>query len=188
MPLFLTFGAIRNTWPPDGVVMAPSLRTLPANAPALNLLRPSRKSASAMFSVDAVNPATSMREPCPNMTPFGLIRKTLPFDCSAPRIWLGSWPTMRLSTALFAPCCTKRVTSPGAIEKVCQLMIVFGVFVIVNTLPCWWKVAVPLTTTGAVGAATAAEKTPARSKGRSLFMISPISRQSPSGHEHGHCR
>ena len=80
------------------------------------------------------------------MTPFGLIRNTWPFDCSAPRIWLGSCPVMRFSTALSALCWTKRVTSPALTEKLCQLMIALGVFVIVNTLPCWPNVAWPLTT------------------------------------------
>jgi hypothetical protein len=117
---------------------------------------PARKSASLSCKVEAVNPATSTRASRPNRMPFGLITNTRPFDCSAPRIWLGSWPTMRLSTALFASCCRKRVISPALIEKLCQLMIVFGVFVIENTLPCWTKLAWPATTWGAVGAACAA--------------------------------
>jgi hypothetical protein len=45
-------------------------------------------------------------------------------------------------------------------------MIVFGVFVIENTLPCWEKVACPATTCGLVGAATAAPKLAASSSGK----------------------
>ena len=48
---------------------------------------------------------------------------------------------MRLSTALSLLCWTKRVISPAWIEKLCQLMMVFGVFVIEKILPCWLKLA-----------------------------------------------
>jgi hypothetical protein len=62
--------------------------------------------------------------------PFGLIRKTLPFDCSAPRIFVGSWPMTRFSTALSLLCWMKRAISPAPMLKLCQLMMAPGVFVI----------------------------------------------------------
>src|SRR5471030_1455040 len=136
--------------------MVPWLTTLPAPAPPAKLFFPARKSASPMFRLDATRPLTSTREPAPNMTPFGLIRKTLPFDCSAPRIWLGSCPVMRFSTLLSPLCWMKRVISLAPIEKPCQLMMVLGVFVIENRLPCWLKLACPATTCGADGLACAA--------------------------------
>ena len=61
----------------------------------------------------------------------------------------------------------KRVTSPALTEKLCQLMIAFGELVIENTLPCWAKVAVPLTTWGTAGAAWAPPRKAAHSSGRS---------------------
>src|SRR5476651_829349 len=139
MPLLSTFGAIRNTCPPPGVVIVPWLLTLPAPALPTKLFLPARKSASLMFRLDATRPLTSTRDPAPNMTPFGLIKNTLPFDCSAPRIWLGSWPVMRLSTLLSLFCWMKRVMSLAPIEKLCQL-----------------KLAGPATTCGALGLACAA--------------------------------
>ena len=58
----------------------------------------------------------------------------------------GSTPTTRLSTALEALCCTKRVVSLPPIEKLCQLTIAFGVLVTVSTLPCVVTLTWPLTT------------------------------------------
>ena len=145
---------------------------VPDTVPALKLRRPARKSVSDSPSVDAVSPLTSMRASRPNMMPFGLSRNTWPFDCSAPRTWLGSCPVMRFSTTLLALSWTNRVTSPALTVNDCQLMIVFGVLVIVNTLPSWTKIAWPLTTCGRVGAAWAAPKQPATSTGRNFrFML-----------------
>src|SRR5688572_3320907 len=45
----------------------------------------------------------------------------------------------------------KRVTSPAAIEKRCQLMIVLGALVMLSTGPAGTKVALPWTTVGPVG-------------------------------------
>lgn len=42
---------------------------------------------------------------------------------------------MRFSTLLEAFCWTKRVNSPGAMEKLCQLMMEPGELVTVNWLP-----------------------------------------------------
>ncbi|OEZ98399.1 hypothetical protein DUGA2_57040 [Duganella sp. HH101] len=89
-PLFSTAGATRKIWPPDGVVIAPALLTLPAVAAPLKLFLPARKSAFDIARLDATRPLTSTREPAPNSTPFGLIRNTLPFDCSEPRMRVGS--------------------------------------------------------------------------------------------------
>ncbi len=129
-PLFSTAGATRKIWPPDGVVIVPALPTLPAAASPLKLFLPARKSAFEIARLDATRPLTSTREPAPKITPFGLIRNTLPFDCSEPRIWVGLWPVMRLSTLLSALCWMKRVISSGATEKLRQLMMVLGVLVI----------------------------------------------------------
>ena len=61
----------------------------------------------------------------------------------------------------------KRVISPAPTEKLCQLMMVLGVFVIENTLPCWLKVAWPATTCGSAGAGAGAAKQAATSKASS---------------------
>ncbi|KQW97065.1 hypothetical protein ASC94_09705 [Massilia sp. Root418] len=63
---------------------------------------------------------------------------------------------MRFSTLLSPPCWMKRVISPAWMEKLCQLMMVLGAFVIENTLPCWLNCACPATTCGASGLACAA--------------------------------
>src|SRR5471032_1700107 len=63
---------------------------------------------------------------------------------------------MRFSTLLSPLCWMKRVISLAPIEKPCQLMMVLGVFVIENRLPCWLKLACPATTFGATGLACAA--------------------------------
>ena len=139
--------------PPDAAVMLPWLVTLPWIAPASNLSLPAKKSAVLMCAVEATRPPTSMRAPWPKTMPFGLIKKTLPFDCSCPRIEEGSAPTTRLSTALDADCCWKLVISLAPIEKLCQLMTAPGLLVIVRVLPAALKVAWPLTTTGATGLA-----------------------------------
>ncbi len=161
MPLFSTFGAINRICPPLPALMAPWLMTAPAMSPALKFILPARKSWFDSARLDATSPATSTRASRPNSTPFGLISNTLPFDCSEPRIWLGSWPVMRFNTLLPAFCWTNRVISPALTEKLCQLMMVLGVLVIVNRLPCWLNVAWPLTTCGATGLAWAALKQPA---------------------------
>src|SRR5260221_4537020 len=135
--------------------MAPSVRMLPATLPALKTRRPERKSSLVMLSVDATSPFTSTCAPAPKTTPFGLMRKTRPFDCRAQRICEGSWPTMRFRTALDEPCCRKRVVSPGRIVKFCQLMIVPGVLAIVSRLPLLLKTALPLTTAPPAGLAHA---------------------------------
>jgi len=71
------------------------------------------------------------------------------------------------------------VMSLAPIEKLCQLMMVFGVFVIENRLPCWLKLAWPATTCGAAGLACAALMKQAattaastlRCKGWELFKV-----------------
>ena len=143
MPVLVTFGAIRNTWPPDGVVMAPWLTTSPATLPAVKLFFPARKSAFDIFSVDATRPATLTCEPAPNTMPFGLIRNTRPFDCRAPRIWVGSPPVTRLSTLLELLCWMNFTISPAEMEKLVQLMIAFGLLVIVKIFPCRENVTLP---------------------------------------------
>jgi hypothetical protein len=60
-----------------------------------------------------------------------------------------------LSTALLALRWMKRVSSSGAIEKPCQLMIAPGVLVIESVLPELTMLACPETTDGPVGLADA---------------------------------
>ena len=62
-------------------------------------------------------------------------------------------PVTRFRTALEALCWMKRVASVAPMEKLCQLMMAFGLLVMVSVLPCWEKVAWPLTTAGPVGLA-----------------------------------
>ena len=102
-----------------------------------------------------MNPAVSMVAPAPMVTPVGLIRNTRPFDSSCPRIFDGSPPVTRLSTALAAPDCTKRVISSGRIENCCQLMIVPGALVMVSVWPLTEKVACPAATLAPPGFAAA---------------------------------
>ena len=83
-------------------------------------------------------------------------------------IRLGSWPTIRFSTALSPLSWIKRVTSPALTEKACQLMTVLGAFVIENTFPFWEKVACPLTTCGDEGTAWALPKQEATSSAASV--------------------
>ena len=67
-----------------------------------------------------------------------------------------SAPTTRLSTALDADCCWKRVISFAPIEKPCQLMIVPGVLVTFSVRASGVaKDAEPLTTCGRAGLAEA---------------------------------
>ena len=136
MPVFSTFGAIKSTCPPLPALMVPALPTPPATPPAVNWRLPARKSSFVMPRLDATSPFTSTFAPWPKTMPFGLIRKTLPFDSRLPRILLGSCPVMRFSTALLPFCWMKRVISPAWMEKLCQLMMVLGVFVIEKMLPC----------------------------------------------------
>ena len=154
-PLFSSRGAISSTWPPLAVVIWPSWTSAPADAGPAKLSRPARKSASPRSRVEATRPPTSIRAPWPKTIPFGLIRNTRPFDCSRPSRLDGSWPTTRLRTALLAFCWTKRVSSSGAIEKPCQLMIVPGALVTVSVLPLVERSALPATTFAPVGLASA---------------------------------
>ena len=136
MPVFSTLGAISSTCPPLPPLMTPALLTPPAVAPAVKARLPDRKSSFDKPRLDATRPFTSTFAPWPKTMPFGLIRNTLPFDSRLPRILLGSCPVMRLSTALLPFCWMKRVISPAWMEKLCQLMMVLGVFVIEKMLPC----------------------------------------------------
>ncbi len=101
---FSTFGATRYTWPPSTVLILPRLVSLPSLPVPSKRLRPERKSASDMRSVEAAKPATSIIAPWPKTMPFGLTRNTRPLDRSLPRICVGSCPTTRFSTALAAFC------------------------------------------------------------------------------------
>jgi hypothetical protein len=62
---------------------------------------------------------------------------------------------MRLSTALAAFCCTKRVSSPRSMLKLCQWMMAPGLLVTVSCEPCAWKLAWPPMTCGLSGLAPA---------------------------------
>ena len=122
---------------------------------ALKFMRPARKSSFEIFSVEATNPATSILALAPKNMPFGLIRKTRPFDCKVPRMIEGSTPTTRLSTVLAADCWMKRVVSAAPIENCCQLMIAPGVLMTDNKPPLLVMLARPLTTVGPTGFAYA---------------------------------
>ena len=163
-PEFSTRGATSTTWPPAAVRMLPSVRISPAPGVSPNLKRPARKSWSLSFSDDTTRPATSTCEPLPNRIPLGLIKNTRPFDCSCPRMRDGSLPVTRLSTALAAFCCTKRVSSPRLMPKLCQLMMVPGVLVTVSVAPLVTKLAWPFTTFGACGLAVAPQAAIANSQ------------------------
>ncbi len=66
-----------------------------------------------------------------------------------------SWLVTRFSTALFAFCWMKRVSSSALTVKPFQLMTAPGVLVTFRVLPLVAKVAAPLTTVGLVGLACA---------------------------------
>src|SRR6185503_11016715 len=87
----------------------------------------------------------------PMKMPFGLSRKTRPFESSCPRMLDTSPPVTRLRTDDAAFCWMKRVSSSGRIENACQLMIAPGVLVIASVLPAVLKLALPEMTVGAVG-------------------------------------
>jgi hypothetical protein len=152
-PLFSSRGAMSSTWPPAAVWICPSWVSAPAEAGPAKCSRPERKSASPRSRVEATRPPTSIRALAPKTMPFGLIRMTRPLDCSRPSRLDGSWPTTRLRTALLALCWMKRVSSSGAIEKPCQLMMVPGALVTVSVLPLVETSALPLTTVGPFGLA-----------------------------------
>src|SRR6185437_11190814 len=133
--------------------MLPWLTTLPAVLPAVKSRLPLMKSLLPMSSDDANMPPTFTREFAPKMMPLGLIRNTWPFDCSAPKICEGLWPTMRFNTADDELCCRNCVNSPGLIEKLAQLMMEPGELVIVSTLPLLLIDTCPLTTCAPVGLA-----------------------------------
>ena len=125
--------------------MTPWLCTAPLPLSPEKLSLPAAKSSLLSFRLEATRPLTSTRAPGPKTMPLGLIRNTLPLDCMAPRIWLGSAPTTRLSTLLFGPCCTKRVSSPAPTEKFCQWMTAPGVLVMTSWLPLVTMLTWPLT-------------------------------------------
>ena len=151
-PLFSMFGAIRYTAPPLPRIV-PWLAMRPSVGPPAKRNRPLMKSASERFSVDATKPAVSMVAPAPTRMPFGLMRNTRPLDSNCPRICEEVPPVTRLSTALEAPDCRKRVISLAPIEKPCQWMIAPGVLVMLSVLPWVEKLAVPAATPGPVGLA-----------------------------------
>src|SRR5487761_2778259 len=124
---------------------------LPAFGVAPKFRRPARKSSFLTLSVLAMNPATSMRAPCPTMIPAGLTNHTFPLELSVPSSTEGSLASTRLSTLLLAEVWLKRVVSFAPIEKLFQLMMVPLVLVTVSRLPAWLKLALPLTTCGALG-------------------------------------
>ena len=67
----------------------------------------------------------------------------MPLDCSWPRIWLGSLPSTRLSTAEDALGWMNFVVSLAPMEKLCQLRMALALLVIVWVLPTVLMVAVP---------------------------------------------
>src|SRR5262245_33913531 len=123
-----------------------------------------------MSSEVATRPATLTCAPGPNSTPFGFTRNTLPFEVSAPWMSEPDGPTTRLSTVEDDEACWKRVVSLAPMLKPCQLMIVPLELVTVSVLPELLKVALPDTTVGPLGLASAE---PAAS--RTAAQIGPVS-------------
>src|SRR5208283_4066991 len=99
-----------------------------------------------MSSVDAISPFTLTCAPCPKNMPFGLMRNTLPLDCSKPRMIEGFCPVMRFNTELLLLCWLKITASLPQMENFCQLIIVLGELVIVREWSCVVKAALPYTT------------------------------------------
>jgi len=169
--------ASKMTRPPSGVVgkgnllavvMVALLITSVAVYPgtASNCIRPARKFAFEILSVEATSPATSMVAPAPNTTPLGLMRNTRPLDESVPRISeTPPPPVTRFMTLEVTPGWLKRVVSPVPMEKLFQLIIVLGVVVVmVRVLPLVTNgFAAPPTTTPPVGLAMAGVTRPTES-------------------------
>ena len=61
------------------------------------------KSALLMDIVVPTRPPTSTLAPAPKITPAGLLMNTCPGAWMRPRIWLGCWPSTRLSVAALRP-------------------------------------------------------------------------------------
>src|SRR5579872_551809 len=104
--------------------MDPWLSTEPPPGPA-KLYLPAMKLASVMLSVEATRPPTFTWAVGPNMTPFGLIRKTLPLAVRVPKMLDGSEPVTRFSATALPFGCTNWTVSPLAMLKVCQSSTAF---------------------------------------------------------------
>src|SRR4051812_3180190 len=85
---------------------------------------PARKSESLISRVEATNPATLICALEPMTMPFGLVRKTCPFDCSEPLIEDELGPVTRLRVTDAELGWLMRVVSPAAMLNAFQLMIV----------------------------------------------------------------
>ena len=82
-----------------------------------------------------MNPATSMRAPCPTMMPAGLTSHTRPLELSVPSSTEGSLASTRFKTLLAVEVWLKRVVSLAPMEKVFQLMMAPLLLVTVSSLP-----------------------------------------------------
>ena len=101
--------------------MAPALETSAREAP-VKTSRPAMKSELATSRVEAVKPPPTRTCPVAVIaTPFGLTRKTRPFEVRAPAMDEGRSPVTRFSTAALVPGRSKATVRPCPTEKLFQL-------------------------------------------------------------------
>ncbi|SAL07453.1 hypothetical protein AWB78_08586 [Caballeronia calidae] len=137
-PVLVTAAPIRYTPPPSARIF-PSL-TKRVSPPA-NVAWPARNACGVISNVEATSPATFTCASLPNKMPFGLISQTLPLLLREPKILDGSVPVTRLNTCELALCCSKFTLLPAPIEKLFQLIAVFGALVTVMCEPFTWMLA-----------------------------------------------
>ena len=95
--------------------------TLALLALAAKVLRPAIKSASLIFSVEAIKPPTLTLDVPVNSTPLELSKNTCPLAFIAPAMTDCSVPITRFKITEDALGCTKLTVAPLPTEKLCQL-------------------------------------------------------------------
>ena len=123
MPSLVTEAPTKATNPPAWAWIVPWLTTWAVLPLRWYLYTLAAKSCSLSAKVLAVKLLAVTEPSLPKAMPLGLSKITWPFAVSLPKIWLGSFPTTRLSMTALALGCTMLTLAMLPMLKLCQFTL-----------------------------------------------------------------